>query len=100
MHKPLIILDAGIHCREWIATPVALYIIQQLVENSTNAALIENVDWAIVPNMNPDGYVHTQTTVKSHFTRIYALSIPFILESFMEKKSSSNRRSFVLWYRS
>ncbi|KAL1501712.1 hypothetical protein ABEB36_006993 [Hypothenemus hampei] len=60
--KPMIFIDAGIHCREWIAPPVALYIIQQLVENTTNAALIENVDWAIAPNVNPDGYSYTQTT--------------------------------------
>ncbi|XP_066149004.1 carboxypeptidase B-like [Euwallacea fornicatus] len=58
--KPLIILDAGIHCREWIAPTVTLYIINQLVENSTNAALLQNVDWAIVPNLNPDGYEYTQ----------------------------------------
>lgn len=60
--KPVIFIDAGIHCREWISPPVALYLIQQLVENSTvNAQLYQNVDWVIVPNLNPDGYVFTQT---------------------------------------
>ncbi|XP_066257603.1 carboxypeptidase B-like [Euwallacea similis] len=59
--KPVIFIDAGIHCREWIAPPVALYIIQQLVENPLNAYLYENVDWYIVPNLNPDGYEYTQS---------------------------------------
>ncbi|KAH1011513.1 hypothetical protein HUJ04_000864 [Dendroctonus ponderosae] len=59
--KPAIFIDAGIHCREWIAPPVALYAIQQLVENTANAALYANVDWYIVPNLNPDGYQYTTT---------------------------------------
>lgn len=62
--KPVIFIDAGIHCREWIAPPVALYIIQQLVENSTNAAMYQNVDWYILPNLNPDGYEFTQKNVR------------------------------------
>ncbi|CAG9767506.1 unnamed protein product [Ceutorhynchus assimilis] len=58
--KPVIFIDAGIHCREWIAPAVALYIIQQLVENPENVVLYQNVDWVIVPNLNPDGYEYTQ----------------------------------------
>ncbi|ERL83355.1 hypothetical protein D910_04253 [Dendroctonus ponderosae] len=60
--KPTILIDAGIHCREWIAPTVALYILYQLVQNSSNAALYQNVDWVIAPNMNPDGYEYTQRT--------------------------------------
>ncbi|KAL1501714.1 hypothetical protein ABEB36_006995 [Hypothenemus hampei] len=61
LSKPAILIDAGIHCREWIAPPVALYTIHQLVENSSNAALYQNVDWYIIPNLNPDGYEYTTT---------------------------------------
>lgn len=61
--KPLILVDAGIHAREWIAPAQALYIIQELVENETNRYLIENVDWYIVPVLNPDGYSFTHTNV-------------------------------------
>ncbi|XP_050316277.1 carboxypeptidase B-like [Anthonomus grandis grandis] len=57
--KPTIFIDAGIHSREWIAQPVALYLIQQLVENNTNAGMYQNVDWVIIPNLNPDGYEFT-----------------------------------------
>ncbi|KAL1501713.1 hypothetical protein ABEB36_006994 [Hypothenemus hampei] len=59
--KPVIFIDAGIHCREWISPPVALYIIQQLVENPENSYLYQNVDWYILPSLNPDGYEYTQT---------------------------------------
>ncbi|KAF2904074.1 hypothetical protein ILUMI_02091 [Ignelater luminosus] len=60
--KPMILIDAGIHAREWIAPALALYIIQQLVENSNNAKLIKNVDWIVIPLLNPDGYEYTHTT--------------------------------------
>lgn len=59
--KPAIFIDAGIHCREWIAPPVALYAIHQLVENASNAHLYENIDWYILPNWNVDGYEYTTT---------------------------------------
>lgn len=57
--KPVIWLDAGIHAREWIAPAVALYLINQLVEVPENIGLIEDVDWLILPSVNPDGYEFT-----------------------------------------
>uniref|UniRef100_V5GRX6 Zinc carboxypeptidase A 1 n=1 Tax=Anoplophora glabripennis TaxID=217634 RepID=V5GRX6_ANOGL len=55
-NKPILFMQAAIHAREWIAPPVALYVINQLVENPENADLYQNVDWVIVPVVNPDGY--------------------------------------------
>ncbi|XP_066997997.2 carboxypeptidase B [Anabrus simplex] len=61
--RPAIFIDAAIHAREWIAPPVALYTIQQLVENYTvHKDLVDNVDWYILPVLNPDGYEYTHTT--------------------------------------
>ncbi|XP_034255172.1 carboxypeptidase B-like [Thrips palmi] len=61
--KPGIFIDAGIHAREWIAPATALYIIHQLVENATHTAKLTNdVDWHILPLMNPDGYEYCHTT--------------------------------------
>ncbi|RZC35009.1 Peptidase M14 and/or Propep M14 domain containing protein [Asbolus verrucosus] len=57
--KPIIFIDAGIHAREWIAPAVALYIINQLVENPENSNLIQDVDWIILPSLNPDGYEYS-----------------------------------------
>lgn len=63
VNKPVILIDGGIHAREWISPAVVLYIIHQLVENSKNRHLIESVDWYIIPSLNPDGYEYTHTHV-------------------------------------
>lgn len=44
---------------------MALYIINQLVENPENTALYEDIDWVLVPVANPDGYEYTHTTVST-----------------------------------
>ncbi|XP_049786268.1 carboxypeptidase B-like [Schistocerca cancellata] len=59
--RPVILIDAGIHAREWIAPAAALYVINQLVENAAESALTDSVDWHIVPVLNPDGYEYTFT---------------------------------------
>ncbi|KAJ8971240.1 hypothetical protein NQ314_000802 [Rhamnusium bicolor] len=59
--KPIIFIDGGIHGREWIAPATALYIINQLVENPENDDLYEEVDWVIIPCLNPDGYEYSHT---------------------------------------
>lgn len=61
--KPTIFVDAGIHAREWIAPAVALYVINQLVENPDYASLSEQVNWVIWPSVNPDGYEYCHETV-------------------------------------
>lgn len=61
--KPKILIDAGIHAREWIAPVTALYAIHQLVTNKSNSALYDKVDWYIIPSLNPDGYDYTHETV-------------------------------------
>uniref|UniRef100_A0A0P6FVC1 Zinc carboxypeptidase n=1 Tax=Daphnia magna TaxID=35525 RepID=A0A0P6FVC1_9CRUS len=57
--QPAVWIDLGIHAREWISPAVATYILHQLVEEPTNAGLLLNVDWYIMPIMNPDGYEYT-----------------------------------------
>lgn len=61
--RPVILIEGGIHAREWIAPAFTVYLMQQLVENENNRALIENIDWYIVPVLNPDGYEYSHTTV-------------------------------------
>lgn len=62
-NKPIILVDGGIHAREWISPAFVTYLIQELVENEENRALLEEVDWYIIPVLNPDGYEHTHTSV-------------------------------------
>lgn len=54
--KPVIIIDAAVHAREWVTPPVALYIIHRLVVDIADAQLTNEIDWIIIPMANPDGY--------------------------------------------
>lgn len=61
--KPIIFSEGGMHAREWIGPAQALYIIQQLVEDESYRNLTNEVDWHIIPVLNPDGYEYTHTEV-------------------------------------
>ncbi|XP_014297850.1 carboxypeptidase B [Microplitis demolitor] len=63
-NKPQILIDAGIHAREWIAPSTALYAVHQLVTNQSNTYLYKNVDWLIIPSLNPDGYEYTHSNYR------------------------------------
>ncbi|CAK1550461.1 unnamed protein product [Leptosia nina] len=56
LSKPVIVIEAAAHAREWVTAPVALYLIHKLVVNVTDRDLVENFDWVIIPMVNPDGY--------------------------------------------
>ncbi|XP_066952533.1 carboxypeptidase B1-like [Macrobrachium rosenbergii] len=46
----------GIHAREWVSPPAALYVIKKLIANAT---LTKSIEWHIIPMLNPDGYIYT-----------------------------------------
>ncbi|XP_035448911.2 carboxypeptidase B [Spodoptera frugiperda] len=62
--KPIYMLTAMIHAREWVTTPTLLYSMHRLVENlrSQDQDLREDIDWIIMPLLNPDGYEYSHTT--------------------------------------
>ena len=63
--KPTIFIDAGIHAREWIAPATALYLIRKLsLLASLNDTITQNIDYYIVPLVNPDGYEYSHEQVK------------------------------------
>ena len=66
-HKnPAIVIDAGIHAREWIAPATATYMMKQLLSVSLeDRDLIDSLDWYFIPVVNPDGYEYTHTEVTS-----------------------------------
>jgi len=57
--KPVIYLDALIHCREWITTAATVWMFAQVFSDPNLAYLTDNVDWYFVPMINKDGYAHT-----------------------------------------
>lgn len=69
--NPIILVDAGIHAREWISPAFALYLIRELVENEQNRNMIETVNWFIIPVLNPDGYEYTHTNVSMHILTFF-----------------------------
>ncbi|GLH14706.1 Zinc carboxypeptidase A 1 [Gryllus bimaculatus] len=100
--KRAIFIDAGIHAREWIAPPVALYTISQLVENyEANRELVDALDWYVLPVLNPDGYdrlpsiKYTDSAIDSTVNKIisHSMLIDFCLElqeRFWRKTRSNN----------
>jgi hypothetical protein len=62
--KPAMWIDGGIHAREWISPATVTFMIRQLVEvkDPEEADLLDNLDWYILPQVNPDGYEHTRTS--------------------------------------
>jgi len=58
--KKAIVVDGGIHAREWISPAFVTWLINELVENyAAHPQYVDNVDWYIMPVINPDGYQFT-----------------------------------------
>ncbi|XP_018013515.2 carboxypeptidase B-like [Hyalella azteca] len=58
--SPVVFLDSGTHAREWLSVSTSLYAIQQLLEQPSSPA--RQVEWRIVPVVNPDGYAYSWNT--------------------------------------
>lgn len=66
--KPIIFMDGGMHAREWVSQATVTYFLHRLIEDpKVRMELLENVDWIIIPNLNPDGYAWAHT--KDRFWR-------------------------------
>ncbi len=50
--KPAILMDCGIHAREWVSPAFCLYTLDRLVETG---AMLDKYDVYIIPVANPDG---------------------------------------------
>jgi len=64
--KPAIIWHGTVHAREWIVAPTVEYMAYKLVEGYQNGdakvrAALNNYDFYIMPVVNPDGFVYTQS---------------------------------------
>nr|SVE74010.1 EOG090X00QE [Daphnia barbata] len=58
--KNAIFAEGGIHAREWISPAFVTWLIRELVENyASHPQYLDNIDWYIMPVLNPDGYTYT-----------------------------------------
>jgi len=59
---PGVILESGIHAREWIGPAATTYIVNEIL-NSPADSLWRKYNYLYFPHLNPDGYVYTWTDV-------------------------------------
>lgn len=63
--KPVVLIDGGIHAREWISVATALYCVHQLTENRLqHVGLLDKLDFVILPLVNADGYEYSHMHVR------------------------------------
>ncbi|KAI1158786.1 hypothetical protein F5B18DRAFT_639617 [Nemania serpens] len=65
--KPAIFFNGNVHAREWITSKVVEYILYQLIDGYNKKdklvqKVLDNYDFYVLPVVNPDGFVYTQTT--------------------------------------
>lgn len=54
---PIIFVTAGKHARNWITMMSAVNLMHELLDHyEDNRAIVDNVEWFIIPVSNPDGY--------------------------------------------
>uniref|UniRef100_A0A0N5CHM2 Peptidase_M14 domain-containing protein n=1 Tax=Strongyloides papillosus TaxID=174720 RepID=A0A0N5CHM2_STREA len=59
--KPMVVIDGGMHAREWVTHSSMLFIIDHIIKNIKNyKEILEKFDIVIFPVLNPDGYVYSR----------------------------------------
>ncbi|KAI0004841.1 hypothetical protein F4779DRAFT_598986 [Xylariaceae sp. FL0662B] len=63
--KPAVYFHGNVHAREWISSKVVEYLAYQFIANYNNDTtvkdFVDSYDFYILPIVNPDGFVYTQT---------------------------------------
>ncbi|XP_020013918.1 carboxypeptidase B [Castor canadensis] len=65
-NKPAVFIDCGFHAREWISPAFCQWFVREAVstygQDSQMTALLDGLDFYVLPVFNIDGYVYTWTT--------------------------------------
>jgi carboxypeptidase A2 len=65
-NKPQLLFMGGQHAREWVSISTVMYIADKLIalygSDPRVTAILDNLEFVIVPVVNPDGYEYTWTT--------------------------------------
>jgi murein tripeptide amidase MpaA len=65
-NRPAVMYNGCQHAREWATPPIPAYIAWRLLTDYEADCrikqLVDNVEFLLIPIVNPDGYVHTWTT--------------------------------------
>jgi hypothetical protein len=59
-NKPIIVIDANIHSREWVTNTIATWTIKELLTGDAQNWL-DQFNFYIIPVVNPDGYEYSRT---------------------------------------
>jgi len=62
--RKTVILECGIHAREWVSTASCLWMANQLLTVTASSSYLSRFDFVIVPTLNSDGYVFTWTNTR------------------------------------
>lgn len=66
--RPVIVINGGQHAREWISPAACMFFIEDMLEKyATDPAVrryVDNIEFYIVPMLNPDGYHFTRPTAE------------------------------------
>ncbi|KAI1198653.1 hypothetical protein F5X97DRAFT_342364 [Nemania serpens] len=65
--KPAVLYHGTVHAREWISTATTEYLTYKLITeynagDKDTRSVLDKYDFYIIPIVNPDGFVYTQTT--------------------------------------
>jgi hypothetical protein len=63
-----VLIQGGIHAREWLSPPTVMYITDMMLKDGLNSAmgwdLLTRYELSVVPVVNPDGYEYTWTNYR------------------------------------
>ena len=63
--KPVFVINACQHAREWLSPAATTYVIEHLIANYGSDArvtrLLDELEWVFLPMVNPDGFDYTWT---------------------------------------